>query len=90
MIQQFKISSGLDEVSWVRPLTIRPAWGPYTSCLGCEKTKNTARNEFFVNRIVSNWNCVPVKAKMAKTTAKFKQLYDEEVQDQDRLAENYF
>ena len=77
MIQQYKINSGLEEVNWVRPPTISPAWGPYASCLGREKTNFTARQEFFTNRIAENWNRAPEKAKMADSTEKFKELYDD-------------
>ena len=90
MIQQFKICSRMDEVSWIRPQTMRPAWGPYTSCPGQEKTKNTARQEFFVNRVVNDWNRVPAKAKTEKTTAKFKQLYDEHVQQLVTATKSHF
>ena len=77
MIQQFKISRGLDEVNWHCHPATRPAWGPFARRLQREVVQNTQRFEFFTNRIVGNWNAIPSGVKLARTVNQFKNSFDD-------------
>ena len=79
MIQQFKISSGLDKVNWVRqPMIVDGRVGRRPQRR--EVVKNCAqRHNFFNNRIVNDWNKLADGTVNAQTTNGFKRRFDGEM-----------
>ena len=46
-----------------------------------EKCNRNVRKHFFTNRVVNEWNELPLHVKEAKTTNSFKNLYDENLEN---------
>ena len=80
MIQQFKISSGLDKVNWIRePIIVDGRVGRRPQ-LRREVVKNCAqRHNFYNNRIVNVWNKLADETVNAQTTNGFKSRFDGEM-----------
>lgn len=77
MIQQFKITSGLDEVRWARmPIQVDGIAGKRPQLrrevvIGCNQ-----RHNFFTNRVASDWNKLTDDTVNSGSTTSFKSRFD--------------
>lgn len=77
MIQQFKISSGLEEVRWASNQIVVEGIAGRREQMRREIVRSCAqRFNFFTNRIVNNWNKLALETIEAKSTAGFKSRFD--------------
>jgi hypothetical protein len=76
LIQYYKISHGLDKVQWEFYESTEKGHSHnlrgHNRKIIREKTKNTRRHNFFVNRISGIWNQLPSKVVEAKSMNSFK------------------
>ena len=86
LIQYYKITKGINHVDWFHPNSLTDSLkqdGPASSIRGMkhrikrQSTNCPARENFFINRIVPDWNKLPSEIINAETTNKFKNKYDE-------------
>jgi hypothetical protein len=77
-IQQFKIKNGLNKISFCSSLTQEKHnhGTRQQNFLTREQNKSDIRYNFFTNRIVKQWNQLPVYCQNLKTTTIFKNNYD--------------
>ncbi|RNA41559.1 RNA-directed DNA polymerase from mobile element jockey-like [Brachionus plicatilis] len=86
LIQMFKLTKGINEVSWVnspvpasslsQPGPARGIRGHARRLSGQASTKCLQRANTFTNRIVNEWNALPVTVTDADSVNKFKNGYD--------------
>ena len=88
LIQQFKIIHGFDIVNWHNKPTfviedidneqniMKPVTRGHKYRMIKENIKDTTRLNFFSNRIVNNWNALPIDVVEAKTVNSFKTKID--------------
>ncbi len=69
MIQQFKLTNGINEVSWVNPQV-------HSSSLSQASTKSMQRANSFTNRVVNEWNALPAAVTDSDSVNQFKNRYD--------------
>ena len=86
LIQYFKIYHGINKVNWINPIKLAPALstaGPASGLRGShlriarQKVINCApREHFLTNRIVDDWNNLPIDVVNARSTNAFKNKLD--------------
>lgn len=85
LLQFYKINCGLNSLDWVRPPT-KPCklqdQGPAKNTRSAESrltrefAKCRQRENFFLNRLVSNWNSLPPEVVASQNTNTFKNNFD--------------
>ena len=90
-IEYFKISGRLNKVNFVRPnlvaystQSVGPAQGIRGNQYRLDRQKVKGydqRNNYFSNRIVTLWNCLPLEVANSITTNQFKARYDKHLND---------
>jgi hypothetical protein len=77
LIQQFKISTSVDEVNWHNSPLVSEARGGHRKHLRREIVRCcNQRHEFFTNRIANNWNALEDEIVYSKTVNQFKNKLD--------------
>jgi hypothetical protein len=86
LIQLFKISNGFNVVKWVNPIPTSNSLlqtGPASAIRGHQRrlsgqnsTKCIQRENFFTNRVINDWNSLPVNVIASNTINQFKNSYD--------------
>ena len=86
LIQTFKILNGIDDVMWCTPSSFETRHEAYLTRghsfkLTRELVKNCdQRHHFFTNRVVNNWNSLPIGVVTAPSVNSFKARLDREMQ----------
>jgi hypothetical protein len=94
LIQQFKIVNGIESVEFESPTNgfkrVMAPRGGRRAQHRREIVKNcNQRHNFFVNRVVYDWNSLPDKTISATTTANFKKLLDTAAADKRQGVTSY-
>lgn len=76
LIQMFKLSRGLDAVSWVSEQKTSIARTGRRSQLRREIVKNNQRHNFFTNRVANPWNALPNVLVESASVNEFKNKLD--------------
>ena len=86
LIQLFKISNGFNVVKWVNPIPTSNSLlqtGPASAIRGHQRrlsgqnsTKCIQRENFFTNRVINDWNSLPVNVIASNSINQFKNSYD--------------
>lgn len=77
MIQQFKITSGLDEINWVNsPIMVDERAGKRGQLRREVVNSCNQRHNFFTNRVVNDWNKLANNVVNAETTTGFNSRFD--------------
>ena len=85
MIEVFKMLCGFDNVDWQGMFTyVDKVHGLDTRAarmmnLAVPKCRLDIRKYFFTNRVVMDWNALPLGVRMAGSVEEFKRLYDRNV-----------
>ena len=78
LIQFFKISKGMDEVSWLNGHIVVPPRADKRAQIRREIVKScNQRHQFFTNRIVNDWNELPNELVDVRTVEVFKKKLDD-------------
>ncbi|XP_047143102.1 uncharacterized protein LOC124817289 [Hydra vulgaris] len=72
LIQQFKLENGFEIIIWHNPPLCRSP----SNVLTRDFTYINARHNFFTNRIVNDWNCLPLSCKKSPSNNAFKSRID--------------
>ncbi len=86
IIQQFKLTNGINEVSWVNPQVCSSSlsqFGPARGIRGHTRrlsgqasTKCMQRDNSFTNMVVNEWNVLPAAVTDSDSVNQFKNLYN--------------
>jgi len=77
LIQMFKITKNLENISWAETQIVAEARAGYRERFRREITSNNQRHNFFLNRIAGPWNNLPDSVTAVRSVTEFKSKLDD-------------